>query len=422
MKSFDLAEYMFQKGKSLSDKLWNKGKEFTLFDENNKPVQLEEYGSYANLYHNFGGSVEHAYSDYNENIDEYGSRRKLFFRVQSEFFKELIEEKKNNPNCSYVTNVDELLEDGFIPEKLSAILQEEFPGRVAFQAVEKIGAKMLNFFSVPTIYCGGLAYKEAQNSTQVFTVSPDFLKPNEIMMNLNEYMQQYVYKDDCKYIKDQTLEEFTSCYKKILKAHYKKVKESGFEVPDKKYIDQKLNQWKENLCYMMLVKKYALGDGDFLARNLGVVVNTKTNDINLAPAFDLELMGNHVDDISGKFLYDFIFEKEFGDVDLRRFIEDYLFYHSEDKGVKDFIDDIKFIQKNCPQVLTKFIKKADDLLVSVDDGPCKLDAFLQEFCKDAIENGDQDEQYKEDFKDYFKLVRDVCDVYASKENEAEMSE
>ena len=60
-------------------------------------------------------------------------------------------------------------------------------------------------------------------------------------------------------------------------------------------------------------------------------------------------------------------------------------------------------------------------MVSVDNKPCKLDEFLQEFCKDANENGDQDEQYKEDFKEYFKLVRDVCEVFAN-ESQAEMVE
>ena len=421
MKNFDLAEHLYRKGIDDSDRLWNKGKEFTLIDDNNKPILIEEYGSYVNLHHNFGGSGDHAYSDYDENFDSYGSRRKLFFRVQSEFFKELIEEKKNNPNCSYVTSVDALLEDGFIPEKFSAILQEEFHGRVDFQAVEKVGAKMLNFFSVPTIYCAHLAYKE-DDLNQEFTVSPDFLRPNEIMMNLNEYMQQYVFKDDYKYIKDQTLEEFTSCYKKILKSHYKKVKENGFEIPDKKLINEKFDQWKENLSYMMLVKKYALGDRDFLARNLGVVINTQTNDINMAPAFDLELMGNQDDVVSYKFLFKFNFEKESGEVNLKKWIDEfYLLYYPEDREVKAFIDDIKFIQKNCPQVLTKFIKKADELLVSVDDKPCKLDEFLQEFCKDANENEDQDEQYKEDFKEYFKLVRDVCEVFAN-ESQAEMGE
>ena len=420
MKKFDFAENMYQKGIEDFDTLWNKGQEFTLIDDDNKPIQLEEYGSYVNLHHNFGGSVEHAYSDYDENFDSYGSRRKLFFRVQSEFFKELIEDKRTNPNCSYVTSVDALLEDGFIPEKFSAILQKEFPGRVAFQAVEKVGAKMLNFFSVPTIYCASLAYKE-DDLNQEFTVSPDFLKPNEIMINLNEYMKQYVFKDDRKYIQNQTLEEFTNCYKKILKSHYKKVKENGFETPDKKLKNEKFDQWKENLSYMMLVKKYALGDRDFLARNLGVVINTQTNDINMAPAFDLELIGNHDDVISSRFLYDFNFEKIMGVTDLKKSMGNYVFYHPENEEDKAFIDDIKFIQKNCPQVLTKFIKKADELLASVDNKSCKLDEFLQEFCKDANENGDQDEQYKEDFKEYFKLVRDVCEVYAN-ESQAEMSE
>lgn len=420
MKNF--AEYMHQKGRERSDVLWNKGKEFNLIDENNKPVQIEEYGSYFNLNHKFGGNGDHAYSDYDENTDNYGSRRKLFFRVQAEFFKELIEEKKNNPNCSYVTSVDGLLEDGFIPEKFSAIFQEEYLGRSVFESLEKVGAKMLNYFSVPTIYCGRLAYKDDQGYTQVVTVSPDFLRPNEIMMNLNEYMQQYVFKDDYKYIKDQTLEEFTSCYKKILKSHYKKVKENGFEIPDKKLINEKFDQWKENLSYMMLVKKYALGDRDFLARNLGVVINTQTNDINMAPAFDLELMGNQDDVVSYKFLFKFNFEKESGEVNLKKWIDEfYLYYYPEDREVKAFIDDIKFIQKNCPQVLTKFIKKADELLASIDNKPCKLDEFLQEFCKDTIENGDQDEQYKEDFKEYFKLVRDVCEVFAN-ESQAEMVE
>ena len=84
MKNIDLRTYIVEKQQGdCSDKLWKKGEGFVLYDKNDNVVAIEGYGSYANFHHNFGeNSVSGVYSDYDTNFDEYGSRTKLFFRVQ----------------------------------------------------------------------------------------------------------------------------------------------------------------------------------------------------------------------------------------------------------------------------------------------------------------------------------------------------
>ena len=79
------------------------------------------------------------------------------------------------------------------------------------------------------------------------------------------------------------------------------------------------------------------------------------------------------------------------------------------------------IQENCPQVLTKFIKKSDELLEGFNEKPCKIDVLFDESYKvDDCDNEAIDE-YKDEFKTYINIVRDVCEVFAN-ESQAEMGE
>lgn len=435
MKKTNLFNYI--ENKVFRDKLWEKGKTFSLVDENDKVFEAEEYGSYVDCQPKTGEEVIKIYDEYDTFLgkDE-GGRAKQFFRIESSCFKELIEEKKNNPNCSYVTCVDELLEEGYVPEKISAILMghKYRPARIASN-VENFGARMLNFFEVPTMFCKKLYYNLSKDKKQVFLASVDYLKPNEIMMNLNTYMQQYVYKTDTDTIvRTRNVNQVISAYEKVFKAHYKKVEDEGFKLDEGFDIESELSNMREQVAYMFLVRQHAFGDSDFMARNLGVIINQKTNKISVAPAYDFEFFCNYGYNVGWKFKlrYDDVKNSV---LHKKNFFEQYVQNLDDPVGVS-LIKDVKEIAKTYPNALSRFIRKADELLQSVDGKPCKLDEFLDEIevadpknwinsnkveidsdsFKDSIEVSN-----KKEVKEFFEIVRDVCEVYAN-ESQAEMSE
>ena len=402
MKDLDLVRYIVKKKSTLSDVLWKQGRVFTLHDENQNPIEIEEYGSYVDYHKNIKGTdVDNgAYDDYDTNIDdECGTRPKLFFRVQSDFFKSLIEEKKNNPNCSYVTCVDELLNEGYVPEKISAIVKQLYIDRSIVENAEMVSSQILNFFEVPTISCSNLTLQMPHRLNQKFVVSADFLKPNEIMFNLNQYMEQYVYKIHSVVENIKTTEDLVNLYKKIFDAHYNKVAEAGFEIPDEKTLNQKFESWKDQICYMTLVRKYAMGDSDFTTKNLGVIINTKTNDINIAPAFDLELHGSQDIVFGSDFLERYLEAKDKGS-GIKKCAYDYAF---RSYGMRTFIRDIGYINQNCPQVIEKFLGKSNEL-IDEKDNESKLNVFLNELTEGVLDISD----YKPNYKTGLTFVRDFC--------------
>ncbi len=403
MENFDLVEYIIEKGKSSSDVLWNQGRVFTLHDENQNPIEIEEFGSYVDHHQNIKVSDNNngVYDDYDTNIDEYGSRPRLFFRVQSDFFKSLIEEKKNNPNCSYVSCVDNLLNEGYVPEKISANVQQLCISRATAEKSEALASKLLNFFEAPTIFCDNLKFHKPEQGNQTFVVSPDFLKPNEIMMNLNQYMKPYVFNNDNKAVTFETIEGLVNIYKQIFDAHYKNVLKAGFEIPDEKTLSEKFESWKDQICYMTLVRKYAMGDSDFKTRNLGVVINTKTNDINIAPAFDLELHGKHAYVFGGSFMR-YVSENAYEFKSIKNWVLNP--YRIGTTSARNFIDDLDYIQKNCPQAIEKFLSKADELL---DNGG--LDDYFDEVTRGNLYLN----TYKKDYKTGLTFVRDFCNDFVN---------
>ena len=50
-----------------------------------------------------------------------GIRDKKFVRFESDVFQELIDEIINNPNCHYVTYVNDLIKSGYIPKHVSVL-------------------------------------------------------------------------------------------------------------------------------------------------------------------------------------------------------------------------------------------------------------------------------------------------------------
>ena len=59
---------------------------------------------------------EYAMIEPNKEDFIYGLRKKKFVRFSSELFGALIQELRNNTNCSYDTYINEIIKEGYTPE------------------------------------------------------------------------------------------------------------------------------------------------------------------------------------------------------------------------------------------------------------------------------------------------------------------
>lgn len=424
MKNIDLVKYI--DAKVFNDKLWGKGKTFSLVNESGESFEIEEFGSYLNRHPDFGGKQDvKIYDDYvTDFVNFEGSRIKQFFRVDSSCFQELLDEKKNNPKCSYVTCVDGLLEDGYVPEKISAILMHCYPDKIEEENIEKFGARMLNHFEVPSMFCEKLTCFNTKNEPEIFSVAVDYLKPNEIMMNLNDYMKQYCNKLPKVWGLKNDIKDIIECYEEIFREHYSRVKKR-FGLQEGFSLEDEIAQMKEDVAYASLVRKHGLGDGDLFARNMGVVINKETNKISVAPAYDFEAFVSHVEtSLSFSFKYAYKYSKNF-QVDPMKWILDYVSFNKDDGVTRKFIKDVTFMVNNYPNAVEKFVSKVNELVAGSEDEGCKLDCFLDGLYSNSSIAGDsyiseEDlELCKKDFKDNITMVRDVIEIFSGKDLQIE---
>ena len=64
---------------------------------------------------------------------------------------ELIKEKQENANCSYVTSIDELLASGHVPNQIPGLVMDQYDDKL-FRNKENFVSKLLNYYGVPTVY------------------------------------------------------------------------------------------------------------------------------------------------------------------------------------------------------------------------------------------------------------------------------
>ena len=296
---------------------------------------------------------EYAMIEPNKEDFIYGLRKKKFVRFSSELFGELIQELRNNPNCSYDTYINEIIKEGYTPEYISVILKDANQDVINNDTLkighlrEKIASGIMNYFGCKTTYDTLVSV-----DGEFKCCSVDFNKENETLYIADEL------KPYCTQIGGlrELIIELDSKFK-----HFSK--EKHVQTGVKPEID-----FMREYVYNYLVRKFVLVDRDFGFHNVGIVHNAKANTLSLAPNFDYEYTFLHMELSRNK-----------------------LFKNSR-------INDLKFVRKYYSSIYSKFLTKYREF---VDENK------YEDIIKGAIGGGKKSQRFTQEYKSYLDSVDDM---------------
>jgi len=195
-----------------------------------------------------------------------GRSSKKFKRVNASGFRQMIEEIKNNPNCSYITYINKVVKEGIVPEKLAVMDKLSDLNSVKNEA---IATRLLNYFEVPTSF-----NLPVQSKDEYHSLSVDFISENEEFIELYTLLPP----TEGEYFIEKTYRII-----EIVEYYLKKLYKD--EQPEK--FKDNLEKFKRDLVVSFFVRQFVLGDIDCNMVNSGLLINTETWDFKLIN-FDLE--------------------------------------------------------------------------------------------------------------------------------------
>ena len=221
-----------------------------------------------------------------------GRRGKKFVRVDADIFADMIDEIRNNPSCSYVTYLDELIKlDGLTPSYISVLMKHIHNDEYHFVDNEILSSRIANALGVPTVYNA-----KFQSDDENFLLSVDFLKYGSKIINIDDWRNELsetigLHRDNSKFV-SEILE-----MEEIIHLHNAMAKNNQWIV-DKSFRSEYLKHY--------LTRNFVLGDLDGYPRNVCFVVD-KDNNLSIGPQFDTEFTFSPV----SKNVYDIIFAMKY---------------------------------------------------------------------------------------------------------------
>ena len=200
-----------------------------------------------------------------------GSRDKTFIWCKSELFQELIDELRNNPNCSYSTSYNKDIINGVDFKYLSVLEKNAYESSIG----EVLTGRVLNFFGIRTPY-----EVVVNKDSKLKMLSVDFEKDGYIFKTLASLGM------DIRYDTHNTvshLQNSLACLHESTSSPISKLDDKSF----KKYKDKFI----EDVLYSLLVRHVILGDIDCNEVNLGIEIG-KEGDFYLMN-FDYEDSFSH---------------------------------------------------------------------------------------------------------------------------------
>lgn len=232
------------------------------------------------------------YDDQGNIIDfeSQGHTIKNFYLVNSNIFKSIFDEIKNNPNCSFVTPYNQIVKEGIIPEKVSVLIKD-----TRDYMEERVASQILNFYGV---YC----------PANICAVGDDIFEPELVESKSRAQMFREALKDKfgfytylisidfmsecesletiCKY--EEKLQFFTSLQDSIdsvRDAINKVLNRDNFKNLNEQQRNKLSNTLEEQFVMSMLVRRVIFHDIDFNTNNVGILVGDNPRIMN----FDFEL-------------------------------------------------------------------------------------------------------------------------------------
>lgn len=222
-----------------------------------------------------------------------GHNDKGFVLCDSEFFRELFDEIKNNPNSSYDTYLNRFIKEDYdgtnLPISEVSCLKKEGENNLIEEFVSKLG----NALHIPTVFIKNYPRESQEEfkkrldemianakpgsficfSSEDYMLSVDFIRENEHFETINEYSQREVCKrgssinawfgifENEKLINPLTYQELTH--------------------------EEKMELFREFIPQYFF-RRHIVRDWDFKGENVGILYNQKTGKYRLAPMFDFE--------------------------------------------------------------------------------------------------------------------------------------
>ena len=394
-------------------------------DKDQNMVEAEEFDSYFDYSQNYEDPIYNQFDFENESQQPFrgiGMRYKLPYLIDSDCFDELVDIKSSGKKSSYVSCVDSLLESGYVPKKIPAFLMYcdlknvdyyNREGRSYSITSEKFASKMLNAFDIPTEYCENLVFK-GPGVEQHFVAIVDVIKSNEIMMSIEEYYDNYIDPDREIVISSRTVDDVVNLYESVYRFHYKMV-EKKFGLDPDFDIEKEIAQMKDEVAYRYFTRRDMLGDDDYVARNMGVVVDKNTHKISVGPEYDIEGISFFSKMCFPESMAELFKEVQNKNMSMDRFMGLCTGGYLSDKLViNNFLNDFILMRDKYPNALNRIINKANELLEVNENGVCELDEFLPILENGVIKYFDGSKKKSEMFKDNFVFVKAVCEYYAEK--------
>lgn len=229
--------------------------------------------------------------DYSFNYDEYdetkprhsgedleGCHSKKFLRASSEYFTDLIDEVRDNPDCTYQTYANELFKENIVPDYLSVLIKKEDDYKKA-PDIEVLASRICNFMGVPTVYNRKLKKEYCD-----YLLSLDFLKSGERIESLFDLILE-TKGDDLNYNfeidkENNKLWMQLQSLSEVISVNKARSGSRAWKFDKNQFFDDYIN--------MFMTRMFTIGDSDFYPRNVASIVDSKHN-MRLAPVFDCEM-------------------------------------------------------------------------------------------------------------------------------------
>lgn len=203
-----------------------------------------------------------------------GCHSKEFVRMSGDYFQDLYDELRNNPNCSYRSYMNDVIKSGYDPKHLSVLVKlvEE---HIFGAYTEVLSSRIANFMGAPTVYNKCYTDEIGDN----YVISVDFMKPEYRMVDIiklaNDFYSEITHESAYAFDKDYV--SWRSFFMGISQMFGGKLCGS----------DTNSTDFEDEFFKYYFTRMHILRDADFDLHNVGLLTNDKGR-IELEPMYDTE--------------------------------------------------------------------------------------------------------------------------------------
>lgn len=239
-----------------------------------------------------------------DEVPPQGEAKVVFSR---DYIQPLVDELKNNPNCSFKTMYNDLIQkDGYTPKFFSAIVKD-CHGQYSGITSEIFGSKMANLLGIPTNYAFGIKYNDGQKHAYPNGKVLDYFAVASIdYLSQGQEIEMFCDIDKFKEIFNNHDLNTKQANKEIKQLGFHRAKDETSLEDWMKYINSSLEnrypdgvdqesykQFVNDFVQSYLFRVVLCEDGDFACYNCGILTEENSNKFSMIPNTDMEGLLNN---------------------------------------------------------------------------------------------------------------------------------